>query len=192
MDISRLSPTHQKFVDRLKRESERKSKPKEPKPMRYDIAFDSKLEIQFADQLNAFAQIHRIGEWMYHPIKVNLAPGCSYTPDFSARINGEFVLFETKGSWKSKNARDSRTRLVIAQTKFPWWIWVDVTKDNQGFVYKVIGPLGEPPVSIGFAQVEASILRLQGNAQPRLARESRHGYRADQADQSLPSPLPKG
>jgi hypothetical protein len=109
---------------------------------------------------------------MYHPITVRLADGARYTPDFGIRMHNVFVLLEAKGSWKAKNARDSRTRLHIAQEMFPWWIWVDVTKDQEGFVWKVIGPVGSPPVSIGFAQVEASILRLQGIVQPRLARGS--------------------
>jgi len=169
MDVSRLSPEHQKYITRMARESDRKRKPKTEKPMRYGIAFDSKLEIEFADQLNAFEKMYRIESWMYHPLRVSLAPGCTYTPDFAARVNGEFVIFETKGSWKAKNARDSHTRLVIATQKFPWWIWVAVTKDKLGFCYEVMGPLGQPPTSIGFAQVEASILRLQGTVLPRQA-----------------------
>jgi hypothetical protein len=172
MDLTRLSPEHQKFIKRQSRTSDDKRKPKKEKTVKYNLAFDSKLEIQYADQLEAYRMIGRIDLWMYHPVRVRLAHGCTYTPDFGIRIQNEFVLVETKGSWKAKNARDSRTRLQIAQEFFPWWVWVDVTKDKHGFVYKVIGPLGEPPTSIGFAQVEASILRLQNIVRPRQATES--------------------
>jgi hypothetical protein len=171
MDISRLSPEHQAFIKRQSKTSDNYRKPKKEKPVKYDNAFDSGLEIQYADEAEAYKKIGRIDSWMYHPIRVRLAHGCNYTPDFGLRMLGEFVLIETKGSWKAKGARDSRTRLQIAQQMFPWWIWVDVTKDKHGFVYKVIGPLGEPATSIGFAQVEASILRLQNIVQPRLATE---------------------
>jgi hypothetical protein len=172
MDLTRLSPEHQNFIKRQTRASDDKRKPKKEKVVKYNTAFDTKLEIQYADQAEAYKKIGRIDSWMYHPIKVRLAHGCTYTPDFGLRMLGEFVLVETKGSWKAKNARDSHTRLQIAQQMFPWWIWVDVTKDKHGFVYKVIGPLGEPPTSISFAQVEASILRLQNIVLPRLSKES--------------------
>jgi hypothetical protein len=181
IDIDTLSPEHQRFVKKQMRESDRKRKPKAQKPMCYGVAFDSKLEIEFAQQLFAFQTIWRIDSWMYHPIRVSLAPGCTYTPDFAARVNGEFVLFETKGSWKAKNARDSHTRLVIAQKLFPWWIWVAVTKDKHGFLYEVKGPLSEYAAGTGFAQVESSILRLQSNARSRRDTESDRNSKRGQA-----------
>ena len=72
-----------------------------------------------------------VDEWRYHPIRVRLARNCTYEPDFGVwDKDGLLTLCEVKGSWLAKNARDSRTRLIIAASMFHRWAWLAVTRES--------------------------------------------------------------
>ncbi len=148
LDISSLSLRHQKYVrDAIERSSQHK-RPKKVEAAAFGLKFDSKIE---ADLAGYFDLEKRIGsrdqeyiiEWYYHPMKFLLAPGLNYTPDFGLLIDNlcstHFRLIEAKGSWKSKNARDSRTRLKIAAHLYPFFEWQAVTPGENGWEFEVIG-----------------------------------------------------
>lgn len=174
MDLSRLSPEHQHFVNKHMRLSEGKKRPGRRKIVKYNCEFDSNLEIEFADQLEFFRLGGIIDSWMHHPLRLSLATGCTYTPDFGLRCQSRWIMIETKGHWKQKNARDSHTRLVIAQSCFPWWEWCAVLKIKSTFNYEVIGP-GAPPKSNLFPWGPlANTQPPQSTAPPRPATELDH------------------
>jgi len=171
MNLERLCPEHQAFIKRQTKSSEGKRRPGKAKIIKYNCEFDSKLEVEFADQLEAFRLAGILELWRHHPMRLSLAVGCTYTPDFGVRLQGRWILFETKGHWKQKNARDSHTRLVIAQSCFPWWDWCAVLKIKGMFEYEVIGP-GAPPKSNLFPWGPiASSQRPRNTAPPHPATE---------------------
>jgi hypothetical protein len=150
LDVSQLSARHQKQVGSLLRKSaksaERNTKPRAPKPTGFGFEFDSKLELEYATHLELLAKAGEIEEWLYHPIRVRLAKNCTYEPDFGVwREGNHLTLYEVKGSWLAKNARDSRTRLLIAASMYLRWRWVAVLKDTGRWAYEVMNPIDEAP-----------------------------------------------
>lgn len=71
------------------------------------------------------APLHAAGEivgWGYETLSLVLStsPRVTYRPDFVLYLpSGRFEVIEVKGSWRAKNARDSRTRLRIAAGRYP-------------------------------------------------------------------------
>jgi len=132
-DLTRLSLEHQRFIRNQAHASESKKKPRSVKPTGYGETFDSQLELDFAAELENSLIGRRIREWRYHPLRFRLAPNVTYTPDFMlVHLDESFALYEVKGSWKMKNARDSRTRLEIAAYRYPWFQWIAITRDREG------------------------------------------------------------
>lgn len=117
-------------------------KPKAKKPAALGEEFDSKLELDFAWELERRRLAGKIAEWRFHPMRFRLAPSVTYTPDFCTKARSdslELSFFEVKGSWKAKNARDSRTRLQIAAYQFQWFDWYAVTRNpHDGWVFETI------------------------------------------------------
>lgn len=107
---------------------------KEAKPkLRLAGEFRSRLEADRARYLNGLKRIGRIDSWSYEPLTFHLPGGVRYTPDFMLRTLypvKTVILEEVKGSWKSKNARDSRTRLKITAGMYPEFAFRAVTKEN--------------------------------------------------------------
>jgi len=136
LDLSALSPRHRLAVRRelANRKRDRghvDATPKQP-------IYDSTTEAHFAQYVEALAKAEcgffegRVMiDWDYHPMTFNLARGLTYTPDFglvlSLGVTRRYVLVEVKGSWKAKNARDSRTRLLVAAERFQMFEWLAVT-----------------------------------------------------------------
>ena len=132
--IDRLSPAHRARV-REQLAMVKKPKKEKPKSLSLGIEFDSRLELDFADWLDGELAARRISQWKYHALRFQLAPGLTYTPDFLAvpnRPGGSTNIYEVKGSWKMKNARDSRTRLKIAAWHYSWLNWYGVTRGDDG------------------------------------------------------------
>ena len=104
--------------------------------------FDSQLEKDRGEFLAGLKLAGEIEDWSLHGIKFRL-PGQSnfYTPDFLVHVetalhSGRFWerirIEEVKGSWASKNARESRTKLKTAAGLNPWATFVAVTRDRSG------------------------------------------------------------
>lgn len=144
--LEQLSPEHQAFIRKHAHVGEEFKKPRTPKPTWRGIEFDTALEVQFAqEELEPKQLAGFIQEWAYHPIKVRLALNCTYEPDFWAwRSDTDVTIYEVKGSWLAKNARDSRTRLSIAASMYWRWQWRGVTRDGKTWIYESFGPEGTP------------------------------------------------
>ena len=143
VDTSRLSPLHQRFIKKQAHESEQRKKPRKEKPTLFGEEFDSVLELDFACELEQWRLNRVIHEWRYHPLRFRLAPNVTHEPDFMTvthwrDADTELTIYEVKGSWDMKNARDARTRLQIAAYSFQWFGWQAVTRKNGLWQFEVI------------------------------------------------------
>jgi hypothetical protein len=128
LGLERLSQHHQAHVKKALRLGETFKKPRAEKPTAFGEEFDSKLELDFAAELEGWKLRGLIEEWRYHPLRFRIARGCTYEPDFISRQGARFIVYEVKGSWLGKNARDSRTRLQVAAYLYQWFSWQAVTR----------------------------------------------------------------
>ena len=78
----------------------------------------------------AFALDHdpTVSGWVYEGIKLRLADGAFYTPDFAVcREDGTLELHEVKAARKMSQGRDqtyteaSRVRVKVAASLYPWF-----------------------------------------------------------------------
>jgi hypothetical protein len=133
-----LSLAHQRFIKRHTERSERHKRPRSEKWVAHGEEFDSKLEYDFADELEQWHRDRKIVEWRFHPMKFRLGKGSSYQPDFctwptfTIETDVRLSFYEVKGSWLAKNARDSRTRLQVAAYMHQWFNWYAVTRTKGG------------------------------------------------------------
>jgi len=139
LDLSQLSPTHQAIVKKAEKQRERYRKPDaKVKPSAFGEEFDSSLELDFAVELETWRCRGTIDEWRYHPMKFRIAQNCTYEPDFLSRQGGRIIIYEVKGSWLAKGARDSRTRLQVAAYLYQWFSWQGVTREKGIWRYEDI------------------------------------------------------
>ena len=106
----------------------------------------NKLETRFAEQLEAWKLAGEVAWWDREPIRVRLASGAWYKPDFvaeslpvcSATTNpnlGRLIAFEVKGHWREA----ARVRIKVAADRHRWLRFVVVTWDN-GWVFEEVVP----------------------------------------------------
>jgi hypothetical protein len=138
VDLARLSSKHQAFVKKNERHGDEYKKPRAAKPKALGEEFDSLLELDFAAHLQLLKDNGEIDEWRYHPLKFRIAKNCTYEPDFLTRKGEHFTVYEVKGSWKAKNARDSRTRLEVAAFMYQWFSWRGVTREKGVWCFESI------------------------------------------------------
>lgn len=148
LNLRDLSPVHRKAIRDELEQRKRRGATALADVLTAGRAYDSHTEERFAGYLEGARIAGNVLEWRYHPHTFNLTPHLigppvTYTPDFGALMRGEiegprvgaarsprWCLFEVKGSWKAKNARDSRTRLRVAAALFPWFRWFAVDSDT--------------------------------------------------------------
>ena len=140
----RLSAEHQKYISKVQEAGERQKRPHAKKDRAlcaFGYEFDSKLEVDFAHDLERRYCAKEFADWRYHPMRFWLAKGVTYEPDFRILSHGmvpKLTFYEVKGSWKAKNARDSRTRLKIAASMNQWCDWFAVTREDGEWVFETI------------------------------------------------------
>lgn len=65
--------------------------------------------------------------WAYEPLKLRLASGAYYKPDFAlVDLTGRLVLHETKGFWREA----ARVRIKVAAELYPHFRFVAVTRQR--------------------------------------------------------------
>ena len=144
VDIDRLSPRHQAFIRKQAHVSEQHKKPRPSKPIAFGEEFDSQLEVDFAGELEIKKATREISEWHYHPLRFRIGKNVTYTPDFltaepsTCDWADRFTIYEVKGSWESKNARDSRTRLQVAAYMYQFFSWQAVTREKGIWHYETV------------------------------------------------------
>ncbi len=77
--------------------------------------------------------LHAAGEVVWHrfePMKLRLATGAYYKPDFGVQTRNGFELHETKGFWREA----ARVRIKVAAELFPLWRFIAIKRVNGGWV----------------------------------------------------------
>lgn len=153
-ELARFSPRDQEFIRaELEKRSTHKRAPVFLHSPR-DDQYDSDAERRYAQLLQALAGSGakhwdgaKVLGWVHHPMKFRVGTNRWYTPDFALRLypgpewvpEATFRLVEVKGSWKSKNARESRAKLEAAALLNDWFEWEAATVNGPGFDHEVIG-----------------------------------------------------
>lgn len=110
------------------------SVPKERKPRL------NKLESAWAEVLELRRAAGEFLTWEFEGIRLQLAPGCWYTPDFFVQCAGKLpVCYETKGFMREA----ARVRLHVAAAKYPCFDFYLVrrrrVRDGGGWSVERIG-----------------------------------------------------
>lgn len=87
--------------------------------------YKSKLEAAYANYLHALLLAGDIVQYRYEPIRFNLAPNTTLTPDFQIKLkDGTIEFHETKG-WVRE---DAIAKLKICARLYPEWRFVMVKR----------------------------------------------------------------
>lgn len=88
----------------------------------------NKLEAAYAQQLELERLAGRWVWWGYEVIKLRLASGAYYTPDFALiDAGGHLVIHETKGHWREA----AKVRIKVAAELYPFFQFVAVTRQRR-------------------------------------------------------------
>lgn len=106
------------------------TQPMTPRSNKIEGVYDSKLERDYAQHLKLMEHDGTIRSWLHHPMRLRLADGTYYTPDFLVVMpNGGVELHETKGFMREA----SRVRLNVAADKFRCFTFRLVKRDRLGW-----------------------------------------------------------
>jgi hypothetical protein len=114
--------------------------------------YRSKLERDYAARLEHQHREGRILWWSYEPMRLRLAAGAYYKPDFMViGLNGEVEFHETKGFWREA----ARLRIKVAADQHPF-LFVAVKRDKRGWseeqfdacLWRMISPGAAPLVGL--------------------------------------------
>ena len=85
----------------------------------------NKLEAAYAEWLELQRRAGAIEWWAFEWIRLRLADGAWFKPDFAVMKDGKLSLHETKGHWREA----ARVRIRVAADRYPFR-FVAVTKDK--------------------------------------------------------------
>jgi len=98
----------------------------------------NRLEIRYSEHLEAQRAEGLILRWDYEPIKLRLAKGTYYTPDFRVLTADGFVEYhETKGCWTKYPA--SRVKIKVAAEVHDCYKFVGIEWKNKTWKYEYFG-----------------------------------------------------
>lgn len=92
------------------------------------------LESAYARHLDGRKAVGQIDWYEFEPMRLKLADGTYYRPDFAVLRNGQLEFHETKGHMREA----ARVRLNVAADKFPFVFYL-VRKDRAGFSVNRVG-----------------------------------------------------
>jgi len=99
----------------------------------------NRLEEAYASYLEQLRRGGAIAAWKFEPMRLCLAPRCSYTPDFLvvASEAPQVCLDDVKGYWRD----DARVKIRVAAAQFPWFRFRGVTRSKGGlWTFEVFRP----------------------------------------------------
>lgn len=89
----------------------------------YDAERMNGLEARYAGRLEAMKRGGKLVCWKFEEIKLRMADGTFYTPDFFIMLpDGSVGFHETKGFWRD----DARAKIKIAAELYPMFFFVAV------------------------------------------------------------------
>lgn len=86
----------------------------------------NKTERAYADHLYALQLAGEILAYEFEGVKLRLAPGAFYTPDFFVVTPERFELHEVKGFWREA----AKVRIKTAAAKYPHFKFLVVKRDK--------------------------------------------------------------
>ncbi len=99
----------------------------------YDVDRMNGLEARYAGRLEAMKRAGKLILWKFEEIKLRMADGTFYTPDFFIMLpDGSVGFHETKGFWRD----DARAKIKIAAELYPMFFFVAVQWDAKAKEWK--------------------------------------------------------
>ncbi len=99
----------------------------------YDADRMNGLEARYAGRLEAMKRAGKLVCWKFEEIKLRMADGTFYTPDFFIMLpDGSVGFHETKGFWRD----DARAKIKIAAELYPMFFFVAVQWDAKAKEWK--------------------------------------------------------
>lgn len=86
----------------------------------------NKTERAYADQLYSLQLAGEILQYEFEGVKLRLAPGAFYTPDFLVVTPERIELHEVKGFWREA----AKVRIKTAAAKYPYFKFIVVKYDK--------------------------------------------------------------
>lgn len=86
----------------------------------------NKTERAYADHLYGLQLAGEILQYEFEGVKLRLAPGAFYTPDFYVVTPERFELHEVKGFWREA----AKVRIKTAAAKYPHFKFIVVKMDK--------------------------------------------------------------
>lgn len=89
----------------------------------------NRTEEQYANYLELLKRAGEIRDYMFEPMKLNLAKRTTYTPDFMVVSSDDTIeLHEVKGFWRD----DARVKIKVAAERFKMFAFIAMKKGKGG------------------------------------------------------------
>jgi hypothetical protein len=98
----------------------------------------NKLESAYAEHLEGLKRLGQIEWWAFEPMRLRLADGTYYRPDFATCSDGRLTFHECKGFMREA----ARVRLNVAADRFPFPFYL-VRKKGRGWDIKRVGGMAK-------------------------------------------------
>ena len=95
----------------------------------------NRMEEAFAERLELLKKSGEISDYRFEAATLRLAPKTTYTPDFLV-VSDHIILYEVKGFRRD----DAMVKLKVAAKMFPFFEFILVTQDRQGWKHTKIEP----------------------------------------------------
>ena len=95
----------------------------------------NRMEEAFAERLELLKKSGEISDYRFEAATLRLAPKTTYTPDFLV-VSDHITLYEVKGFRRD----DAMVKLKVAAKMFPFFEFILVTQDRQGWKYTTVEP----------------------------------------------------
>ena len=95
----------------------------------------NRMEKAFAGRLELFKKSGEITDYRFEAVTLRLTPKTTYTPDFLV-VTDHITLYEVKGFRRD----DAMVKLKVAAEMFPFFEFILVTQDRQGWKYTAVKP----------------------------------------------------
>lgn len=104
-------------------------------PMRERKRSMNKLEAAYAQHLESLKRLGQIEWWAFEPMRLKLADGTYYRPDFASCAGGRLTFHETKGHMREA----ARVRLNVAAELYPFPFFLVRKKPHGQWDIKRVG-----------------------------------------------------
>ena len=90
----------------------------------------NKWERAYAEQLNLLVKAREIHGWKFEALRLRLADGAWFKPDFLVHAPARLEFHEVKGFWREA----ARVRIKVAAELYPEFVFIAVTRKEGEWV----------------------------------------------------------